>query len=139
VAQFKYKISPKLQNILYIFYKGVLTLRNIYLIKFHLRIRICAAKYFLWSTIHLSFPIQSRNSIATAIFQRKILKSLISYNFPHTTYNPILSYVLLLNFVQLYINVRRDLVPTILLHCIAVLHIYSFMFGLIMAIYSRNM
>ena len=36
------------------------------------------------------------------------------------------------------INVRRDLVPTILLYCITVLLIYSLMFSLIMATYSRN-
>jgi len=48
------------------------------------------------------------------------------------------SHEFLYNFIQLYINVRWILVPTILLYCIIVL-IYGSMFSLVIAIYSRNM
>ena len=44
----------------------------------------------------------------------------VTYIFPQSSYNPIFSYVLLYNFIQLYIKVRGDLEPTILLHCIIV-------------------
>jgi hypothetical protein len=43
------------------------------------------------------------------------------------------------NFIEQYINVRRDFVPTILLYCIIVFLIYGSMLCLMMAIYSRNM
>ena len=39
----------------------------------------------------------------------------------------------------LYINVRQNFVPTILLHRITFLLIYGSMFSLMMAVYSRNM
>ena len=61
------------------------------------------------------------------------------YNFPQFPYNPLISRAILHNFVQLYINARRDLVPNVLLRCITVLLICSSMFSLIMATYSGNM
>jgi len=106
---------------------------------FHPRICICAVQQFLRSTFRLRLPIQLRNAVTTTIVQ-KFLKILlfITYIFPQSSYNPTFSYVLLYKFIQLYIKVRGDLVPTFFLHCIIIFLIDSSMFSL-MAIYSRNM
>jgi len=45
----------------------------------------------------------------------------------------------LYNLIQLYINAKTRSRPTNVWHCIILLLIYSSMFSLMMAIYSRNM
>lgn len=66
-------------------------------------------------------------------------KTSITYNFPQSSINSTFSYALLYNFIQMYINARWNLVPTILIHCIIIFIIYGSMFSLMKSIYSRNM
>ena len=127
------KITSSLQNIPYIFYNSALSLQIVYLITLHLRLRIFAAQHFLGSTIRLRIPIQLRNLCCTVILQ-KFLGTFITYNFPQSSCNPAIFYVLLYNFIQLYINLRIGLVPTTLLLCITVL-IHGSIYSLTMDIY----
>ena len=132
------KVILSLQNVPYLLYNSVLFLHITYLITFHLRIRIGAAQQWR-STIRLRLSIQLRNVIAIIIVQKNKLKTVITCNFLQSFCNSTFCYVLLYNFIQLYINIRWCLVPTILLHCIIFLLIDGSIFSLMMAIYSRNM
>ena len=59
------------------------------------------------------------------LFRETFLKFLITYNFQQFRYKPVISHVILHNFVQLYVIARRDLVPKILLNFITVRFMYS--------------
>ena len=83
----------------------------------HLRICFCAVQQFLRSNIRLRFPIKFGTSFLLLFFRKKFLKTSINYDLPQCCFDPIFSHVFLHKFIQLYNNVRRNIVHTILLHC----------------------
>ena len=115
-----YNINPTSQpNIPYIFSNSILYLQVIHLSTFRLKNVFVLPNDSYDRPITYVSPFKFGALLLLLLF-RKFLKAYITYNFPQTSFNPTFSYVIVYSFIQLHINVRRDLVPKILLHFIIV-------------------
>jgi hypothetical protein len=96
--------------------KTVIHCNKIVWTRSHLTSISALPKHFLRSSAS-STPQHPPSEYSYYYYYFIILKVFNPYNFIHSLCNPnfCLYYII---FTQLYIDVRRDLVPTILLHCI---------------------